>query len=89
GFRPTPKVPGRRRSFRYVRYHIAVLGLMLASILWGVIALLFTDLPHTVSLLVVNGCWIAWNAIPMIKAVRACMWSPDAELRASLSPPRT
>ncbi|MGR3467271.1 MAG: glycosyltransferase, partial [Shimia sp.] len=47
GFRPTPKVPGRRRSFRYVRYHIAVLGLMLASILWGVIALLFTDLPHT------------------------------------------
>ncbi|MEM7440276.1 MAG: glycosyltransferase [Pseudomonadota bacterium] len=75
-FPATPKVPGKRRELRYAKPALVSLSIMAAAATWGSYAT-WTGIPgYSLSLLVVNLFWLAWNSLALMRVVQMSLWSP-------------
>ncbi|MGR3249396.1 MAG: glycosyltransferase [Paracoccus sp. (in: a-proteobacteria)] len=79
-FPVTPKDRQLGNHLRLVRPQIALVLLTLASLAWGVGALIWADTDHSVTGVVTNALWGVNNCLAMSGIIRAAQWRPEPEL---------
>ncbi|RJE78739.1 glycosyltransferase [Paracoccus sp. JM45] len=77
-FKVTPKDRKAGRFLKLVRPQIAVLAFTIIGVIWGTVALMTVDTPHTVTGVVTNALWGLNNCIAMAGIIRAALWQPPA-----------
>ncbi|MGR3435811.1 MAG: glycosyltransferase family 2 protein, partial [Shimia sp.] len=75
-FRPTPKRLGAAGGLRAVPWHAAALAIFGAAAALGIMRFGLGHPGFGVGLMVVNLFWLAWNAAPFVKVLRAARWNP-------------
>ncbi len=80
GFKPTPKTLDGQNALRFLWPHLSLLAVFAAAAVYGIAAHIAGSRDHTLSMLVVNVFWLAWNGIALSRAVLLMRWSPQKAL---------
>ncbi len=83
-FKPTPKTLQGQRGLQFLWPHMAVLALFALAVVYGVTAYLVGSRDHTLSMLVVNVFWLAWNGLALSRALRLLRWDPQSALQSQI-----
>ncbi|MEO0357504.1 MAG: glycosyltransferase family 2 protein, partial [Pseudomonadota bacterium] len=76
GFRPTPKIRKSGSEFRFVRWQSAGLAILVTAAGFGLFQYFAANPKFTLGLLIVNGFWLGYNAVCLLRLIRLGRWRP-------------
>ena len=78
-FPPTPKTPGRARDWSRARVAFGFLTLSVAAGVWGAVSYVRGTPGYSLSLVIANAFWLAWNGYAFFATIRMCAWLPPID----------